>query len=324
MMSIVAHHIICTVISPDHTSAVYNYLDLILHTAVVIFVLISGYFGINFKLGKLLRFEGQVLFYSSIIGCIAFFFIQSIDIKELIHCFMPSSYKLYWFVSAYLGLYLISPLLNTAFQNMSKRKHLYTIIVLMFCINTINSLPAYEQASNIGLMITLYALGRYLKSYDVNWLKSNKNCLSVLLGIAFFVLPIVACFCVNIEKEKIWNVFYNYYGIGCIFISVLIFSIFKNMFFTSKILNRFAASVFAIYLIHENHLISEYVYVTPTLFLNKYLPMSLSLLLVTTTVTMGGLLMDQIRISLFQKLNGTFDKMSSSIEVQFTKIANKI
>ena len=77
MIFIVMHHIIITTIAPQFSSSFYNFLDFIFHTAVVIFIIISGYFGIHFKLNKFLKLWAQVLYYSITIGLISYLLLNS-------------------------------------------------------------------------------------------------------------------------------------------------------------------------------------------------------------------------------------------------------
>ena len=99
--------------------------------AVNCFVLISGYYGIRFKLKGLLRIYLVVFFY----GTLAYFMHLPIDdaqfgksfVYSTLLCF--SSSKL-WFVPCYMALYLLSPILNKARDEMGRREYLYTLVVL--------------------------------------------------------------------------------------------------------------------------------------------------------------------------------------------------
>ena len=54
MLFIVMHHIISSVIAPGFSSKGFACIDVIFHTAVIVFVLSSGYFGINVRIKSLL------------------------------------------------------------------------------------------------------------------------------------------------------------------------------------------------------------------------------------------------------------------------------
>ena len=75
MIFIIMHHIISSVIAPEFSIKGFACIDVVLHTAVIIFVLISGYFGINLRIKTLLIlfFTGRILFANfNITGCLYF------------------------------------------------------------------------------------------------------------------------------------------------------------------------------------------------------------------------------------------------------------
>ncbi len=83
--------------------------------AVNIFILISGYFLVDskFKLSRLIKLLLQVWFYSWVINIIMVLAGNAtLSAKELISIAFPISYKEYWFITAYIIMYLLSPALN--------------------------------------------------------------------------------------------------------------------------------------------------------------------------------------------------------------------
>ena len=71
MIFIIIHHIIYQVVTPNFDNRMYACVDVFLHTAVIIFVLITGYFGLRFSWHKAMLLLFQVLFYSILLGSIA-------------------------------------------------------------------------------------------------------------------------------------------------------------------------------------------------------------------------------------------------------------
>lgn len=320
MMFIIMHHIIITTIAPEFCSLLYNIADTLFHTAVVIFVIITGYFGINFKLGKLLRLWAQVAYYSIIAGLIAYFALHSIGLKQLFDCALPYYRKPYWFMSTYIELFLVAPALNVVVRSFIQ-KHLALLIVVLLFVN--NLFPAdLIFGSGLILFALLYLIGRYLRLYmDSKWSSNSKLACSIIC----YMLLIAALFYILPPNSSIFQKFigfsYRYYGIGTIFLSIMIFYFFKNITFTSKLVNYATASVLSIYLIHENHLISHYVYELPTEILNTYLPSFFSLVAVALGISICCIMIDQIRLKLFSLIDPIFNaveqKLKSAIDTLF-------
>lgn len=320
MLFIIAHHIISTTLAPNYSSQLYNYIEQPLHTAVVVFVLISGYFGIKFSPLKLVLLESQVLYYSIIIGLIAFCGIHSIGARDFLYCFFPISRRSYWFISAYVELYLFAPALNILLAHMSKRMHLFLILLLLYCCSILNYLPQVNQGSNLVYMSMIYLLGRYLFIYKdhmltARWKSATLLIVYLICSIPFFILDSnTALF------YYFWQFTFRYYGLGCIFMSVMIFYLFKETNFSSRIINRMAVSSLSVYLIHENHMISHYIYEYPAYALSRQIGEGGALIVTTLAVFFFCIMLDQIRLVLFEKLQHVFELITIIIESFFDNI----
>lgn len=93
---------------------------------VNVFALISGYFMIGqerpFKPKKICLMWVQVLFYSILSTMIAFKIGRwEIDQDKVLQTIFPISYKIWWYASAYFGLYFLAPFLNKGLRSLEKR-----------------------------------------------------------------------------------------------------------------------------------------------------------------------------------------------------------
>ena len=106
---------------------------------VDIFVLISGYFLIEnteklFQPKKLLKFWGQVVFYSIMTYLLSVMLrLNAFEIKQLIKVCLPITYPGWWFASTYFMLYLIHPFLNKLLHGLSKTEYQYLILMMVLC-----------------------------------------------------------------------------------------------------------------------------------------------------------------------------------------------
>lgn len=104
--------------------------------AVNAFVLISGYWGIQFKKDRLIHLIIQTFFYSSIFLILAVLLgWHTVNPRTDFFAFIPILTKQYWFVTCYVILYIISPWLNIwvdSFDRISYKKFL--IVGFFYCI----------------------------------------------------------------------------------------------------------------------------------------------------------------------------------------------
>lgn len=278
MFFIVVHHIIIHALplSPAFSMEM-GYNNVLIHViegfvlcAVPVFVLISGYFGINFKVKGLLNFYIQCAFYSGLIYLIYLYISgQNINRWCIYNTLFPITNNAdLWFVPCYFMLYIISPLLNTCIDQLSKREFQYALLALVI-INLYYGWYLRNEASNVdGLnlynFIFLYFIGRYLSKY-VEFVKTSKI---RLIGAAVFALGSILFGLLPVINSQLgllpeWSPVLNYraYNHPLLLInSIALLMVFITFKFQSKAVNWFAASAFSVYLISENSYIRDYWY----------------------------------------------------------------
>lgn len=217
---------------------------------VNVFVLISGWFGIRPNAKKLASFFFQCLFFS--IGlwlvCPLWGMERMSGIKEIIKSIMCLEY---WFVPAYLCLFLLSPVLNSFIEKGNAKEIkivLATFFVFQFVYGwLVNSCGFYTGYSTLSF-IGLYLLGRYLKLY------SRK--LSSLSCKADFILYAASCSLIVLLEILLLRLgvhnyaLYSYNSPFVILASIFLILGVSKIHFQSKIVNYLAVSTFAIYLFH--------------------------------------------------------------------------
>jgi surface polysaccharide O-acyltransferase-like enzyme len=123
MILIIMHHYVIhgTTNFVELPFSVQNVLALFLgafgRPAMVIFVLICGYFSIknDFKLPRIVTLIAQVLFYSVFFLLLAIFVLPmnlTIGRHEILKAIFPTAYGSYWFFYIIFGTILLSPFIN--------------------------------------------------------------------------------------------------------------------------------------------------------------------------------------------------------------------
>ena len=137
----------------DMTAAGYTawFVEAFFLVAVNVYVLISGYFGVDARGGmtngknvsfrevmrRPLRIWKQVLFYSVLFGCGAFVIgAREFDLYQLFSYCFPIVTEHYWFATSYVILCLAMPFLNAGIAYMDQRelKYLLCGFLLLFSV----------------------------------------------------------------------------------------------------------------------------------------------------------------------------------------------
>lgn len=222
---------------------------------VNIFVLISGWFGIHPSKKGLAKYIYQVAFLlwgiyvAALLSGKADLNIDGIKTSLGI-------YEGYWFVMAYLGMYLLSPVLN-AFSESATKRQFQTLLIAFYLFQCyycwIMGMVNYFNGYSITFFCGLYLSARYVRLYPIKMLERRTwiiYCIITLIlavgatvGLRFLGSPmkllrydnpleIVACVCFLLGFLKIK--------------------------LHSRGINTLAKSCFAVYIIHFNPFVFPY------------------------------------------------------------------
>lgn len=221
---------------------------------VDIFILISGYFGIRPNINSFFRFVFQCLFFFVSIYIVAIITgISSLNytgIRELF-CLTPIN----WFIKAYIGLYLLAPILNVFIDKVDRKNH-RNVIIAFYAFQTVYGCTRAAQffVDGYGTLsfIGLYLLARYIKLYHSRFTDKHRSfylLLYIIPSLSLFALqfsPIVLGFSIPYISD------YNYINPIVLLMSVSLLIYFTKLGFQSKLVNWVAASSFSVFLLHAN------------------------------------------------------------------------
>lgn len=250
----------------------------------IIFVLISGYYMCDSRITvhKLVRLWGEVAFYSILFWGIFFIIriaggeplLQSLMLhvgkRELFEAILPIGNSSYWFVTDYIILMLVSPLLNMALHSLSKRQLQILLIVATIFWSIIPTFTSAKYAETELLWwFILYIYAGYIRLYaDLE--KSNRSYrVNLVIALAAFLICAVFA-CVMTYR---WNVtgIERYITEGRTIRAinsplVLLFGVEMLIGFAkipphyNKTVNVIGASTFGVYLIHNNDLVKPFLW----------------------------------------------------------------
>ena len=176
------HGIKCAYGSENQLNAIsFVLVNAVGNMGVTVFILISGYFGIQSKVSKLFRLWGIILFYSLLLFFVSIYlsgqelpyiFYTKSFYKDLYTALTPITSGTWWFFTSYTILFMLAPLFNKAADCMTKRQFLYLIVVLLFfysisptfLMHSLSNTPNGKCTEN---MILAYFIGRYIAKYGI-------------------------------------------------------------------------------------------------------------------------------------------------------------
>ena len=237
-----------------------NFLDTILScittTGVGVFIAISGWFGIRFRKKGLSQYIFQVLFSLwTIYGLAIVFHIEDFNAEGSKICL--SFYNGYWFVLGYLGLYLVSPILNSFVEHATKRE--YQMVLVSYYLfqgyySWISAWYDYYDGYSIILFSGIYLSAAYLRKYPIEWMQKHTLKLLVLTILLMSTIAYLSLWKYGHAARQIRDD-----NPLVILASILMLLTFSKLKFQSKVVNWLAASCFAVYLIHYSPFVYPYI-----------------------------------------------------------------
>ena len=276
MMVIMLHYLSKGQVLPAMTEPlnVNGYVAWVLETfsivAVNVYMLISGYFltESKFRCTRLIQLVCQVLFYSILVPVVLMaagvLSVSDLNLYKLLQYVLPVEMEQYWFATAYVMLYLLTPILRCAVHHMKKTQLKVTIIILLLFWSVNKSiLPVRLTIDELGYdvlwFVCVYLCAAYIRSYGIKWFdKASKGVWGYMAGCAGILgitLVIRALYLVTGKFEDFLIATYHYNHFLNLFAAICLFYAFYHW----KIKDGWLASValkvapytFGVYLLHE-------------------------------------------------------------------------
>ncbi|MDE7287773.1 MAG: acyltransferase [Lachnospiraceae bacterium] len=238
--------------------------------AVNTYVFISGYFGVKstFKPGKAIALLCQIWFYALLLLAVLFLLgvptaVQKQGIYGLVQYLFPIETEHYWFATSYFMLYLLSPALNAAARNLTRRQFQITIGGLLILFSGIKSISpiafAFDRYGyDLSWFICVYLTAAYLGLYGWDFLEKK--------GWIVYVGSCLAGFFINLSTwflSQRWDSFgyyftvpFHYNFIFCLTGAIGLFFGFSRISIkegkASHAIRKMGSLCFGVYLLHEH------------------------------------------------------------------------
>lgn len=313
MIFIIIHHIIYQVVTPNFDNRMYACVDVFLHTAVIIFVLITGYFGLRFSWHKAMLLLFQVLFYSILLGSIAHLYFGIGTTFDFFKCFFPISSNAYWFITVYFQLFFLGPYITKLFNQLTEVQYFHLLILFFVLVCWFGFLwkgNVTMDGKNVINFIFIYMLGNGVRLLENN----NPNCLLISRKFSLSVIIVLSLCLIGFyflpDKHNLFLhailFCFKYNSPFLILLSLSIFIFFRSLSFESRFINYMAASSLSIYLIHEHPLMREIIYVRPfTKLMHIDMGIDLFFIMVVYAISLSlcCMLLDKVRSHIFNRID---------------------
>lgn len=236
---------------------------------VTCFILISGYYMIysKFTVKKCFRIMLEVWIYSFILGMIYFIMTKSISMKAFLQVIFPIGTSEYWFMTDYLILMIISPILNTIITQLEQSFYQKSIIMMIIFWSIIPMFGINYAFDDLLWFICLYFIAGYIRlyhdSYNVGMFRyfsiASLSYLVIIISNFLFIF-LGYTFHSDILLQR--SMFFSSLNSPFILITginllnaFLAMSTRKN-----KWINLFSSCTLGVYLLHDNMLIRIYIW----------------------------------------------------------------
>ncbi len=243
--------------------------------AVDVYVLISGYFLVEtgFRCRRVISLVLQVMFYTCLLPVLLIITgilpVGEITFYNILQCIFPTNMLHYWFVSAYVLMFLFTPVLNAAVHGM-KKKQLQAAIVILLIMESLSKtvIPVRLELDNLGYdaywFMVVYLIAAYIRLYGIPFLerREGKGGRAVLcyvgacLGMYLLTMLIRGAYLLTGQFENFIESAYGYNHLLTIGAAVALFYVFKNWRTDAQgrlggLICRIAPCSFGVYLLHE-------------------------------------------------------------------------
>lgn len=238
--------------------------------AVNVYMFISGYFlcTSSFKLSRLLKLWLQVWLYSvgfGLIGMLTGVMAEtSVDIHFFLTLLFPVWMEHYWFMTAYIFLYLLLPFVGIALRHMTKQQLRCTVIILLIVFSLIKSvLPLRLEMDTKGYdciwYLCVFVAAAYVRRFGIPFLekKGRGVLLYVVCSLLVFggTMMLRQVFQRTGSLERMLGMCMEYNHILLFLAALGVFYAFRGINFHGKIADvivKISPYTLGVYLLHEN------------------------------------------------------------------------
>lgn len=238
------------------------------------YVMLSGYYLVNstFRLQKLAALWMETVFYAFTLKLLFMVTGQEpFSVVSLVSCFLPILTGRYWFITIYVGMYLIFPFLNKLIHALNQKEHTLLNICLFLLFSLWSSIHPAIAGMNSGggwglaWFVVLYLAAAWFRLYY-----TPKHNPAILFGV-FFLIPLLIASVqlaanaagIGILQKIIGN-WFRYDSAPAYLMTMVLFAAFLNIQIkgdcASKVICSIAPLTLGVYLFHDHVNVSPWLW----------------------------------------------------------------
>lgn len=239
--------------------------------AVDVYVLISGYFLVEtgFRLKRLVNLVLQTMFYTCLVPIVliasGILPVGSLTLYDILLYVFPTNMLHYWFLSAYVLMFLFTPVLNVAVRAMKKQQLQWAIIILLVMESVSKTLiPVRLELDNLGYdafwFMVVYLIAAYIRLYGIPFFSDIKKSTITYLGTCLLIFTwTMGIRFVFLKTGQFQNFMESAYGYNHLFTITGAVALFYTFYYLKVNSQKLASAVckiapytFGVYLLHEH------------------------------------------------------------------------
>lgn len=314
------------------------FMEIFAYCAVNIFALISGYVSYNGEnrktnYSKYIILWLQVVFYGILVT-----FIFNIVRPELVTkrdyliTLFPVSNGLYWYFTAYTGLFVLIPFINKAIVSADEKMLRKMFVAIIFAFSMFDVVVKRFMLSggySVIWIVLLYILGSIMKKCEIG---KNVKTYQAVIGIFIltFITYIYKIYGLEITKLNVSitkALLVSYTSPTILGIAILYIIGFSKINFNNvlkKLIKFFAPATFAVYLLNNQGLIWVHIMKDRFVYLcdSSLLKIFVDVMVFSCAFVVGSMLIDRVRILLFKICH--IDKFAKKVEEVADMLVTKV
>lgn len=289
--------------------------------SVNLYVLLSGYFLMEaeWKLSRLIRLWLQTFFYSVGIPllCLALGIgeVKAWGQYDWINVLFPVQMEHYWYITAYVVLYLLIPVLSLGVRHMDQKQHRMVLAGLLLFFSIPKSIfpiviPTDRYGYDFGWFLCLFLVAAYIRKYEISffWSKDKIRNFGIYFGTvtAIWFFSVICGFLSRkgFPFAYAMDMLYCYNHILVLLASVALFYGFRCFSIPSgkaaRWICRISPYTLGVYLLHENLAIrTQWPFWAGIAQVQGSWSICLHMVFTVTAVFAAGILTDFVRVCLF-------------------------
>ena len=255
--------------APEVVAAAWG-LEALCIVAVNCYMLISGYFlcESSFKLSRLLGLYLQIWMYSVGVGLTAWAAglvpADEVNVHYFLSLLFPVSMGHYWFMTAYVCLYLLFPLVGMAVKRMTKEQLIFVLALCLGAFCVLKSVLPFRleedrQGYDFLWYLCVFLVAAYIRKFGIKFLEKRWRCICLyLISCGAILLELYVLRLLYLSRgsfELIRGISFEYNHILVLLAAAGLFGWFrlgKNEGILANAAAVISPYVLGVYLLHEN------------------------------------------------------------------------